>query len=263
MTKVFEDVKGGSINVTLQNGAKVMRRFIVSEIEGNKSAIIFNGINAGGVPRPGDPHPDIPFQTVESIQSEVLGSNEIALSINYSNIAQAVDEEAQVFMSISGSVQSVVTNEFVTPVGKQLMQLEYKYPLNKDPEGTDTIKKIIATATKQQAIVVVTLRRLESQHPLEKVKKFTDKINSRRFLNSAQRTWMCTSITADSNDGNQTFQVSYVFEFREETWDVDLFFTNKETGEIPLDVKDQPLAFNNFQLQEFADFGELNLELFD
>ena len=263
MTKVHEDVKGGSINVTLQNGAKVMRKFIISEIEGNPSAIIFNGINAGGVPRPGDPHPDIPFQTVESIQSDVLGSNEIALSINYSNIAQAVDEEAQVFISISGSVQSVLTNEFFTPVGKQLMQLDYRYPLNRDPEGTNTVKKIIATANKQQAIIVVTLKRLESENPLTKAVRFVDRINTRRFLGTGPRTWLCSSITGDSNDGNETYQVSYVFEFRPQTWDVDLFFTNKETGEIPIDVKDQPLAFNNFQIQEAVDFGALNLELFE
>ena len=31
MTKIFEDVKGGSVNVSLKGGTKIVRKFIISE----------------------------------------------------------------------------------------------------------------------------------------------------------------------------------------------------------------------------------------
>jgi len=262
MTKVFEDLKGGSMNVSLTGGTKIVRRFLVSEIEGNKFDIIPLAVIAGGVPIIGELHPSVPFQIVDSITTEVKGSNEVGLNINYTSAQFAVDEEAQVHITISATVQAVLTNEFVEGGGKKLMVLEYEYPPDEDPEGTPGPKKIVPTATKQQALIVVTLSRLESKDPLNKAVLFVDKTNERNFLGTGPRTWLCASINGVSNDGGKTYQVTYVFEFQRESWDVVLAFTDKETGEIPIDVEEQPEAKKTFQLQFVNDFGDLELEEF-
>ena len=263
MTKIFEDVKGGSVNVSLKGGTKIVRKFIISEISGNRPDIIPNAVFASGVPKVGDIHPTVEFQICTSITTEVIGAVEVAVNVTYSSAEFAVDEEAQVHITISGTVQSVVTNEFFVSGEKQLMILEYEYPADEDPEGTAIAKKIVPTASKEQALIVVTLRRLESKTPLNKAAKFVDKTNSKTFLGTGKKTWLCTSINGVSSDGGKTYEVTYVFEYRREDWDVVLAFTDKDTGLIPIDVEDQPEAKKKFQLQDTLDFGNLNLEEFE
>jgi len=110
--------------------------------------------------------------------------------------------------------------------------------------------------------ILLSFSRLESQNPLENSKKFADKTNSGSFLGDDAKTWLCTSINGSSDDAGETYQVSYVFERKIKNWDVNLSFTDKETGQIPTDVEDQPDAQKDFQLQETADFSELEIESF-
>lgn len=266
--RVDEDLaKGGQATSTLADGIKVSRVFMVSGIEGNPSGIIPAALTAGRIPQVGEPHPSIGNITCDSVTAVPVDGAEVQVTANYSALKTgqtAVDENAQVQISFSSSVQSVETNQFFNASNnKELMILEYTFPPDEDPNGVAGPKKIVPTATREQAILVATLSRLESKPPLEKSKAFTEHLNKRTFLGSGPRTWLCTSITGVSSDGGQTYQVTYVFEFSQDKWDTTLAWRDEETGAIPDDVDTQPEALKAFQLQPTANFQDLDLEQFD
>lgn len=261
--RVEPDLVKGNVSRTLSDGTKVTRVYMVSEIEGNRSDIIFNA--TGAVPQPGDVHPTIPRIRVESVTANPVDSNTVEVTVVYATLKigdSQVNEDAETQITIGGSVQSVLTNQFFEGRNKKLMVLKYTFPPDEDPEGTATEKEIVPTANREQAIITATLSRLEDEDPLNKAIEFVEHTNSRTFLGTRPRTWLCTSINGVSNDSGETFQVTYVFEFREETWDAVLAFTDKETGAIPSDVDTQADAQRPFQLQPTADFGQLDIEAF-
>lgn len=263
--QVFEDLVKGQATSTLADGKKVTRVFMVTGIQGNPVDIIPAALTAGSIPQVGDAHPSIGTITCDSVTANPVDAAEVQVSANYSTLREGqtgVDEEAQVQISFSSSVQSVETNEFFDGTNKKLMVLEYTFPPDEDPEGTATPKKVVPTASREQAILVATLSRLESEPPLNKAVQFVEHTNKRTFLGTGARTWLCTSITGVSSDGGETYQVTYTFEFREETWDVKLAWADQETGAIPDDVDTQAEAFKDFQLQPTANFQELDLEQF-
>jgi len=234
--EVFEDLVKGQATSTLADGTKVTRVFMVSGIEGNPADIIPGALTAGQIPRVGDPHPSIGTITCDSVTATPVDAAQVQVSANYSTLRTGqtgVDEEARVQISFSSSVQGVETNEFFSGTTKKLMVLEYTFPPEEDPEGTSKPKKVVPTATREQAILVATLSRLESEPPLTKAVNFVEHTNKRTFLGTGARTWLCTSITGVSSDGGETYQVTYTFEYRSETWDVKLAWADQETGATP------------------------------
>lgn len=267
MTKVFEDLsRGGGATRTLSDGTKVSRLFLVSEITGNRPDIIPNALTAGNIPRVGDRHPSIPSIICDTVTANPTDADKAEVTANYSTLKHGntpVNEEAEVSITLSGSVQSVTTNEFfLSNNKKELMKLEYRYPQDKNPEGVNKPVEIVPTANREQAIITAVMSRLEDEHPLQKAVGFVEHTNKRTFLGTGPRTWLCTSIGGVSNDSGETYQVTYTFEYRSETWDVVLAFADKETGAIPVDVDGQPSAKKPFKLQPTADFGRLRLEGF-
>ena len=85
-------------------------------------------------------------------------------------------------------------------------------------------------------------------------------MNSKTFLGQKPKTWLCTSITSNSDDSGETYQVDYEFQLNVGTWDKDAAFTDAETGRIPADIESQPDALKRFQLQTKKDFEDLRLE---
>lgn len=269
---VFEDLaRGGGATSALGGGFKVQRLFVVDNIEGNPADIIPRGLTAGGIPKTGDIHPSVPRIRCNNVSATPIDANKVEVTASYETLSfgkTPVDEEAEIQISINGSVQSVLTNQFFKGNKKVGMTLEYTFPPNKDKKGLppNTPQKIVPTANREQAIISISLSRLESEHPLNKAIQFVDKTNSKSFLGTKERTWLCRAITGVSGDSGETYQVTYQFEFKAENWDVFIFWADKNTGEIPAEVAEKPSAFTEsakfFQLQRTADFGKLKLEKF-
>lgn len=269
---VFEDlVRGGGATTALGGGFKVQRLFVVDNIEGNPHDIIPRSLSAQGIPKPGDIHPAVPRIRCNSVTANPIDANKCEVTASYETLSfgsTPVDEEAEIQISINGSVQSVTTNQFFEGTKKVGMSLTYTYPPNKDRKGLppNTPQKVVPEAIREQAIISISLSRLESEHPLNKAIRFVDRTNSKGFLGTGKKTWLCRAITGVSGDSGETYQVTYQFEFKSEGWDVFIFWADKNTGEIPAEVAEKPKAFPEaaklFQLQKTADFGKLKLEKF-
>jgi hypothetical protein len=264
MTKVDEDIVGGSINSSLSNGAVVVRLFLVSEIEGNKHSIHNNALNASNVPQNGDPHPSIPVIRVDSRVTSAKGSNEILVTVNYKTLDSGnspTDEEAETQISLGATVQTVETNKHILANGKsELMELKFTYPEGEAPDGVDNEKVVIPTVSKEVPSIIASMGRQESTHPLNKASIFVGTLNKKTFLGTKQKTWLCTKIVGVSNNSGESYAVSYEFQYQSDTWDVELAFTDPETGLIPPTVADNPEALKKFQLQTLEDFDLLKLK---
>jgi len=269
--EVREDLVKGSTSLSLSEGWTSTRIFFVSGIVGNPDSIGYEAIRSGAIPRVGMPHPTIPLILVDSISSKPEGANMVELTISYkarSGGGTEPDEEAQTQMTVGGSVQNVQTNKHIVKnKGKKDSEekiiVEYVYPDNLSPEGKPKgfVYKVVATINKQIPNLVVNFSRTESNNPLAKAVKHLGKLNSKPFLGDKAGFWMCTNLGGPSNDGGETYQVSYEFTRSEGGWNTDVAFADERTGKIPEDAgeKGNEKALINVITQEMIDFNNLRL----
>ena len=73
-------------------------------------------------------------------------------------------------------------------------------------------------------------------------------------------TLLCTGIDGQSSDGGESYSVNYRFQYNPDTWAVEFFFTDKETGQPHKDVniKDEN-GYGKVMLLKAVDFSPLNV----
>jgi len=117
--------------------------------------------------------------------------------------------------------QQRVTEETTYEVGT----VGYQTQTNKDKDDTlitveyngDTKSPLLSIEANEAYLIA---RRLEDASPLAKSLQYTNHVNSDTFGGGAIRTWRCIGITGVSNDGGSTWEVTYEFRYRADTWDV-------------------------------------------
>jgi len=100
--------------------------------------------------------------------------------------------------------------------------------------------------------------RVEQTSPEARSRAFVGRVNSAGVWGSPPRTWLCAELRGRSNDGGQSWQVSYQFVYAADTWDRRLTFLN-DAGQVPSDAHLQPNAIKTFQVLPEADFTVLAL----
>ena len=245
---------------TLSDGAagiSVTRSMIVGELVSIGAGRIYEAIRACGVTR-GDSLPGVPDVVCVDRSATMLDTSTARVMLQY-RIARPEDN---IITGVPGQVEiTTVVSERETEqdiTGKQIA-VEYTFENVDDTTGeiTEDLQQQIRTVTVPEARSIETFTRIESDNPRDIIREYAGTVNKTKFLDQAERTWYLT-IHASSNDGGRTFSVRYAFEHRPETWDAEVVFLDRATGEPPTDIK-AGLGRIQPRILTSKDFWNLNL----
>lgn len=217
-------------------GISVTRSILVGELVSIGAGRIYEAIQACGVTR-GDSLPGVPDVVCVERSATMLDTSTARVMLQY-RIARPEDN---IITGATGQVEiSSIINERETEQdinGKQIV-VEYTFENVDDTTGeiTEDLQRQIRTVTAPEARTIETFTRIEADNPRDIIREYTGTVNKTKFLERAERTWFLT-INASSNDGGRTFSVRYAFEHRPETWDAEVVFLDRATGEPPTDIK--------------------------
>jgi len=258
--KIVEDLIAGAGISEDGDGFKKTRVFQVSDLTGfNAQAVDAAAMLLNGIPQINGLHPEIPFIRVRTRTCIPLNkeNTQFKITVNYARLNQnegAAESDSPAQISVGTNISS-----FQTDLDKNDVQMVLK---PKDGAGNAVVKALpdqtyVATITR--ATSYFTYVRREDQDPSAKSKTFTNTINSVIFNGDAIGTVFCNGIRGVSDDGGQTYTVTYSFQTDPLGWDSRAVY-NQPNSDKPLpapSIADKTEAiFEHFDLK---DFNSLNL----
>lgn len=232
MAKVTLDVIEGH-TITEDTGEVVVVRIVeVQGLEGDADVRAFNALQESEVPQFGDPHPSIPVIRVGSRVVTAIDTNNVSIEINYRELTAAEllpDDLQPPILELLTSVQQVTTSR--DKDGKEI-----KVSITFDDERDTVEGGAEVNISVPQTVVRFTRR--EIFNPLSKAIANVGKINSGGFLGSKAKTWLCTNLSGTTNNGGQSYLVTYEFQLslRKDSegkligWDTTVAFIDEKTG---------------------------------
>ena len=224
---------------TLADGAggiSVTRSMLVGQLVSIGAGRIYEAIEACGVNR-GDSLPGVPDVVCVERSATMLDTSTARVMLNY-RIARP---EVNIISGTSGQVEiTTVVSERETEQdinGKQIVvQHTFETVDATTGEITEDLQQQIRTVTVPEARSIETYTRIESDNPRDMIREYSGTVNKTKFLDRAERTWFLT-IHASTSNGGRTYNVRYAFEHRPETWDAEVVFLDRATGEPPTDIQ--------------------------
>tara|TARA_R110000824_G_scaffold123055_2_gene280581 strand:+ start:579 stop:1337 length:759 start_codon:yes stop_codon:yes gene_type:complete len=218
------------------NGIGVTRSILVGELVSIGAGRIYEAIQACGVNR-GDSLPGVPDVVCVERSATMLDTSTARVMLSY-RIAQPEDN---IITGASGQVEITTTvsaRETEQDINGKQIAVEHTFENVDSTTGeiTEDLQRQIRTVTVPEARSIETYTRIESDNPRDMIREYSGTVNRTKFLDRAERTWFLI-IQASSNDGGRTFVVRYAFEHRLETWDAEVVFLDRATGEPPIDIK--------------------------
>ncbi len=263
MAKVtYEDLVDGNSGVlTLRKGWEFTRIAVVAGLTGDGHSRIKAAVEAPGMVKIGDPHPDVESVIAKQISCASEASDIVRLAIKYSAPDLFISAPDQVVITGGSTLGQTETN---TDINGDVMFTEYTYP-DPYPETPD----LAGDYAKHGAMVPLlipqsteNITRIENKNPRQLASIYVGKINSIKFLDGLPHTYMCTNIDYNSQDGGLTYTVTYSFQFRPDGWSQQLVFQSSDTGDPPAFDTPEELALGvkNYDIYEQIDFKTLGLE---
>jgi hypothetical protein len=100
--------------------------------------------------------------------------------------------------------------------------------------------------------------RREGFSPAFKSRNFVGRTNSGTWGGDPPGSWLCTRIEGVSDDGGQTFNVTYEFQYNIDTWLATVVFIDPDTGRPPENLIEGE-GLKQVQVYPRVDFNLLNL----
>ena len=217
-------------------GISVTRSILVGELVSIGAGRIYEAIQACGVTR-GDSLPGVPDVVCVERSATMLDTSTARVMLSYriarpeDNIITGATGEVEITTTISAreTEQDITGNQIV---------VEHTFENVDATTGaiTEDLQRQIRTVTVPEARTIETFTRIELDNPRDIIREYTGSVNKTKFLDQAERTWFLT-IHASSNDAGRTYSVRYAFEHRPETWDAEVVFLDRATGEPPTDIR--------------------------
>jgi hypothetical protein len=234
-------VDGGSGKLTV-DGWELTRIATVSGLTGTGNARLIEAVAAvaavtGNI---GSAHPGYAYALLESFQPEHLSTNVVKVSCVYKTLDPA-DDVNYAEIEVGTSLEQVETNK---DTDGNLITVSYTYPADyklDDKKRNQTITQSGTVSTSAPKSSIVYSRR-ETGSPGSKSREYVGNVNAAGWQldqdspGADARTWKCMSIVGRSQDGGVTFDVTYVFEYRADTWEEWVRFVNPDDGKTPSDV---------------------------
>ena len=108
--------------------------------------------------------------------------------------------------------------------------------------------------------LVLTETRKERATPANTARAYVGSVNQFAIFGGAARTWLCTRIEGTTNDAGATYEVTYEFQYAEQTWDAVVVFRDPNT-QRPVDAPEEGEGIKTVQVYRVANFAALGLSL--
>ena len=281
MSIVVKDIQDGAeINRTVE-GLEAIRIFQVSGLTGNRDVKLLNAILANGIPQRGEQHPSIPELAVSDISASPQGAENAEVSVTYKVLPfeeQEPDENQPPILTVGTTVQEDLTNLDI--FGQQMLLNHTGVRQGKRSNETRQPDKL-PTQPGELAVqfpqTTISLQRREPNNPLFKSQEFAGKINSAPIFGDPPHVWLCTGITGTTDDGGESYNVTYEFQRSAvpDTWDpiivyidtetdapiaTENFFTKKKGPAAEGEVDADEVGIKKVQVYNEIDFNQLNID---
>lgn len=263
MPVVIDIVNGNTGRVTIHGWQDIDRIATVSGLTSTGHAMLDEAVLTSGVPRIGDVHPTITIAFCYELIPVALSNDSAKITIRYK----------QDDFLVSGLPDALVPQYNTVEVGATLSQIEtsfdrlgnrisvsYTYPADHEtwPSTEKSSSKTVPMLFPDHTISV---RKQEFVNPSLKALDYVGFVNDGPWIlakTSVVGQWLCTALTGTSNDGRLTWDVSYAFQYRPDTWAALAQYIDPQTGEPPADlVLDTGYKF--VELYPLANFDLLGL----
>ncbi len=269
-------VEEGSASIS-STGTTIIEKYQVEEISVSEQGSRFFAMFAPGMPRFGEEHPAIGGIFVQEVRSETLVGDPtkaevvVTWGLPTGGAGGGFDndpgDDAVASVEIATTLQSVSTALDVN--GVQIIIDKTVLDQDGDPIFDEQPGEVLY----QMPMTVVRFRRRELFSPGDKSKLYVGTVNTNPvFGDDPAHTWLCTRIDGISDDGAQTFNVTYEFqrapqrydhEFLFETWDATALWIDPETNLAAPDIniQQQDGIKTNIRVYSETDFELLNLTI--
>ena len=244
MSTIANLIDGGKISESADGYTHTVAYFLCA-VPGDGQRQLWNALQDASIPRIGDPHPVVPGIVVTDRSGEPIDDGQIRVEVNY---APGNGTNTPAFdLNASGSRPEGTIAISSTATSEQTNFDKYGAPLKTtytgklvDDDGNETDVKNqeqVATIEVQRPQLLITFTRRERGSPLELAATVVGCIN-REDLGSiyAPQTLLCTRIDATSDDNGATFNVTYEFQHKPDTWAQVVVFIDNQIDRPPPDV---------------------------
>lgn len=295
MTVNVDITDGPSVEIT-KDGPRASRIARVSGLLGDGASRLWWATNAPGIPKYGDHHPVIlglPLSRIHAVLASE-GTTDIATvtldyfyptggNMHFANV-DGVRDAVLPQLEIVSTVQPAQTQRAywaAPPRTEESDQPEpvwlrwredpsLRIPAEEGPPGPWQYQG--GQIDFQEPMMVFRYARREPSETYigDKARAFIRHINSQAIFGDPNvpgtgdppRTWLCTRIDGVSDDAGLTYNTTYEFQYRSETWDPVLVFTDPETGKpVPFPVWGE--SIRQVRVFPLANFFELGLSIPD
>jgi hypothetical protein len=258
--EVQDLVDEASYEATL-SGITATRKFLVTGLSDQPHKKLYQASLLPGIPQRTQVHPSIPGLVVSSVSVRpVPGSAAMAwVSVAYESPTKNTttpSEFANTEIEVGATVSALDTS--VDKDGNEMVL--YHTQETTDEDGNVITKELPpqpGKASVQEPNPYISFQRREPiPFDIDKSINNVGHVNKVQWYGSSPRTWLCTAIRARL-DGD-AFQVSYEFQYRARTWDVELVYTDPSTG-APVADAVEDVGRAKFQIYPEADFNRLGI----
>lgn len=242
------------------NGMKFDVTYILDKVAGSSVfALLYNAMNDDNIPAIGTDPSAVDaslFGTgvvgcwARDIDAAVIGKSKVRVTLHYQHSPMNV-----VQVRAGSSLSQIMTNK--DRAGNPIT-LEYTYPddykHDDDLKGKTVTQGGTVTLLKPERVREYLIR--ETNDPDVVSESYEGRVNGVEFLGGAVGTWLCSSITGTNDNSNQStpsWVNTYMFQYREDGWNPEAAFSDKNTGDPPPDLV-ADTGIKTIDEYEIADF---------
>ena len=237
---------------------KYWRKAKVSGLTGETALDkILEAETAVGMPQIGDlADAAFPLLRLWKVTPQALAGDTMTLILEYGQNRSSlpVDEK---LIEVGTTLTQSETNK---DINDNLISVQYTYPAGYNdseyPAGEAITQGGLASKFLPNSQNV--FHRHENSSPGDISKAYVGKVNSQPWEGGDARSWLCTGITGRSNDGGSNYNVTYTFQYRDETWDSVVYFVDPREGKPPADLV-VDTGIKTYQIYNTIDFNDLDL----
>lgn len=228
---------GERVQLTLR-GPRIFSKYQVTGLTGSRDVLLFNAINAPGIPRLGSFHPTYAGAVVGNVDAEHMAGSpsKATVTIEYGFFGEELfgDDPSLQTLEVSSTVQPAVTN--FDHEDKPIILVWETPPAPGEPGPTQVHgPPQVAEVEHQLPMPIVTLRKREEQGPGiltpgQKSSMYVGSINEENVFGDGPHYWMCIHLGGPTEDRGQTYNVTYQFQRHHRTWDPISIYRDPDTG---------------------------------
>ena len=229
MANIADIIEGGLY--VDKDGTKITRVFIITDVvAGADYDVPSAALSASGLTY-GQSHPSLSSLIITNITCEPIPDSPSKWKIvaNYelpSLDTQEPDETGDVILQVGATLTAAKTNK--DKDGNQLV-VDITTAGGEDLEQTGEVDI-------QVPQIVIQIERKEESSPITKAANYVGRVNDAIWNGWPARSVLITAIEGVTEDGGETYSVTYKLQVNQNTWDVDLVFIDEATDKPHVDI---------------------------